>query len=129
MMDWMLQVFRALNVSTAQTFFLAASILDRYFQEKTYCNKPVGLEQLHILGLVSMHLSSKLEDIYPIRMTQIVRDAGHNKYQVSDILNTEQDIIETLQYKLQNQSVYEEASILLKNCELDYKRDKLLSGD
>jgi hypothetical protein len=35
LMDWMIQVFRVLGNSSPQTFFIASSLLDRYFEAKT----------------------------------------------------------------------------------------------
>lgn len=37
-------------------------------------------ETLHLYGLTAIFIASKLEDIIPIRLGAIIRDAAHNKY-------------------------------------------------
>ena len=44
---------------------------------------------MHCLGLVSILMSSKLEDVKPIHMNQILDDAGHNKFSKDQILEKE----------------------------------------
>lgn len=44
---------------------------------------------LHLVGLVSIFISSKYEDVIPIHMEQIIRDAGHGKFVRKDIINME----------------------------------------
>lgn len=33
-----------------------------------------------MIGLAAIFISSKYEDVIPIHMDQIIKDAGHNKY-------------------------------------------------
>ena len=80
MIDWMVQVFRVLKVSSAHTFFLSVSLMDRYFAAQAERQVRVSKHELHEIGLVTILLSSKFEDVIPIRMGQILRDAGHNKF-------------------------------------------------
>ena len=43
-----------------QTFFLAASLLDRYLKNKSDTRK---ISDLHIIGVTSIFIASKYEDI------------------------------------------------------------------
>lgn len=37
-------------------------------------------EDLHIVGLVSIYISSKFEDVFPIQIDEILNLAAHGKY-------------------------------------------------
>ena len=41
---------------------------------------------LHLIGLVSVYISSKFEDVIPIRMANVLKDAGHEKFAKNNIL-------------------------------------------
>ena len=68
MLDWMMLVFRALQVSTSETFFLAVSILDKYLSAKSKENESLKKENLYLIGLVCIFIASKYEDIVGISM-------------------------------------------------------------
>jgi hypothetical protein len=68
MIDWMLQVFRVMK-SCDETFFLSVSIMDRYFKANKKAGLKVKKEKLYLLGLASIFLSSKFEDVEPISMS------------------------------------------------------------
>ena len=64
MIDWMIEVLTNFKCRDL-TFFLAAKIMDRYcYSTKT----PKKISDLHTMGVTSMFISSKYEDIYPLRM-------------------------------------------------------------
>ena len=76
----MVQVFRALRLSTPTTFFSAVTVLDRYFISKYEQGHSIGPENLYLLGMTSVLLSSKFEDVDPIRMKTLLEKAGHNRF-------------------------------------------------
>ena len=51
-----------------QTFFIALSLMDRYF-----AIKPLSAEvsELHVTGVASLFIASKYEDIYPLKMKDV----------------------------------------------------------
>lgn len=59
---------------------MAVNIMDRFFSVKQKRKQSVDKEELHLVGLTAILLSSKLEDVKPIYMSQIVQDAGHKKF-------------------------------------------------
>lgn len=67
MIDWMIEVLTNFKCED-QTFFLAVQIMDRYFKEKRPARE---LSELHVIGVTSMFLASKMEDIYPLRMSMV----------------------------------------------------------
>ena len=61
--------------------------MDRFFLYKIAHNEIISKEEMHCLGLASILLSSKLEDVKPIHMNQILEDAGHKKFTKEQILD------------------------------------------
>lgn len=68
MMDWLIQVFRVLRVSNEKTYFMSAAIMDHYLQAKKNGGFVLDKANLHLLGLASILLSSKYEDIRPVSL-------------------------------------------------------------
>lgn len=75
MVDWMVEVLTNFKCDD-QTFFIAVSLMDRFFQN-TLVRKEVS--DLHIIGVTSMFLASKFEDIVPLRMSQVYEKIAHRK--------------------------------------------------
>jgi hypothetical protein len=90
MIDWMLQVFRVLKRSADKTFYLAVSILDRFFAAMQKKKLSIAKSDLHIYGVVAIFISSKFEDVIPIFMTDILNNAAHGKFSQAEILEAEQ---------------------------------------
>ena len=96
MIDWMFEVLTAFGMSE-QTFFLSVQFMDRYISKKSAC---LGLDQLHIIGITSMFIASKYEDITPLFMPTIVTRIGHERFPKESILRQEKEILGTLCFKL-----------------------------
>lgn len=73
MVDWMVEVFANFKCDDL-TFFLAVSIMDRYYKN---CSREMKVADLHINGVTSMFLASKYEDIYPLKMKTVFEKIGH----------------------------------------------------
>lgn len=94
--DWMVQVFRVLKVSSAETFFLAVTILDNYLRAKSLQGVVLTSDCLYLLGMTIIFTSSKYEDIIPISMKHLIDDVGHYKFTRTQINSLERDILSTL---------------------------------
>lgn len=123
----MVQVFRALRLSSPETFFTAVTILDKYFIAKWHEKISVGPESLYLLGMTSVLLSSKAEDVEAIRLRTLVEKAGHNRFTNEMIITAEFDILQALRFRILSidSSVYHEVSMLYKAAILEAER---LSG-
>eukprot|EP00347_Sterkiella_histriomuscorum_P000316 403376348 len=108
MIDWMIQVFRVLGKQVTKTFVLATQIMDKFYLIKMLQGTKQNKADLHIVGLTSIFIASKYEDVHPILMRQILNEAAHGKYQKSQILQQEQDILQTLEFKVHEHSFYDE---------------------
>lgn len=60
-----------------QTFFLAVNIMDRFFKNT---KKRLKSYELHLIGIISMFIASKYEEVVPLLMRTIVNKIGHNKF-------------------------------------------------
>jgi len=96
MIDWIFEVLTAFGMSE-QTFFLSVQFMDRYISQMPNC---LGLDQLHILGITSMFIASKYEDITPLFMPTIVTRIGHDRFPKEQILRQEKELLGTLRFKL-----------------------------
>lgn len=76
----------------------------------------MGLNDLHLVGLTAILISSKYNDVYPIKLDSLVKDAGHNKFEKEVIIIAEQNILRTLGYNLTIPNVHETASLVLRKC-------------
>ncbi|CAD8202703.1 unnamed protein product [Paramecium octaurelia] len=98
MVDWMIEVLGNYNETTTNaTFFRSVSIMD-YFLLKS--NTQYSDQHLHLIGISSMFIATKLEDIYHIPLQDFVLRVGHNKYSTIKVKGMEQIILETLNYEI-----------------------------
>jgi hypothetical protein len=58
------------------------SVLDRYFKNKQECRE---IADLHIIGVTSMFIASKYEDIYPLKMKMVFEKIAHKKLTIEKI--------------------------------------------
>lgn len=56
MLDWMVEVMKSYKFSN-KTYFAGVELMDRYFSLK---NEPIPVTQLHILGVTSMYIATKM---------------------------------------------------------------------
>lgn len=96
MIDWMIEVLTNFKCDD-QTFFLAVSLLDRYFKAKT---ETLEIANLHIIGVTTMFIASKYEDIYPLKMKMVHEKIAHAKLAIKDIKALELDILKAIEYKI-----------------------------
>ena len=65
MMDWMVEVTTSFK-TTQRTYFLATQLFDKYLVALKLNNKILVNKDVHQIGVASMYLASKYEDIYPL---------------------------------------------------------------
>ncbi len=94
MIDWMIEVLTAFHCSH-ETFFLAVSLLDAYL---TRTPQFLDNSHIHLLGIVSMFLASKHEDVRPLFMSQIVEKISQGSFMSGEIANMEVAMLNTLRW-------------------------------
>lgn len=87
MIDWMIEVFGNYeNICTDFTFFRAVTLMDHYLKVTTSHHKD---NDLHLIGIACMFISTKLEDIYHITLRDFVTRVSHNKFSAFQIKSAE----------------------------------------
>jgi len=102
MINWIIEVCANFKTND-KTFFLSISIMDRYLKRSS--KKQVT--ELHLVGVTSMFIASKYEDIQPLRMRTVFEKIAHKKLSIQAILECEAQILNTLDYFLQAPTVCE----------------------
>lgn len=75
MVDWIIEVLTNFSCGD-QTFFTAVSLMDRYFKA---CPEPLPVTKLHVIGVTSLFVASKFEDINPLRMQTVDEKISQKK--------------------------------------------------
>jgi len=87
-----------------QTFFLAVNTMDLFLQKTKIVQETANL---HLLGVTSMFMASKYEDIYSLRLKVIHEKIAHKKLSPEQIKQMEMEVLSTLEYKMTNVTLYE----------------------
>jgi len=99
----MIEVMSSFNCAT-NTFFVSIDIMDSYFQKS---GKIFETKDIHLVGVSSMLLASKMEEIIPFKVSTVVEKMTHGKMKTKEIVECETDILTTLNFKLLEQpSIY-----------------------
>ena len=103
MVDWMVEVFNEYKCDPG-IFELAVHIMDCYISRT---KKRLRDEDIHLIGLTCIYISSKVEDCIPLRMPHIVKDIGHYNFDEETIMKEEREIIKTIDFDLFTASTYD----------------------
>ena len=95
MVNWMLEIFHTFN-SNEETFLAAVEIMDKFFFH--YKKTVLKDENIHLIGIVSIYIASKVYDLIPIQLDNIIHEIGHNQFSQKEILNLERRIIKTIDF-------------------------------
>lgn len=95
MVNWMLEIFYTFR-SNEETFLAAVEIMDKfiyYFKKKTLTD-----ENIHLIGMVSIYIASKVYDLIPIQLDNIIHQIGHEQFTQKQILLMERRIIKNINF-------------------------------
>jgi hypothetical protein len=96
MIDWIVEVFTHFQASFSfSTFFRTILVLDQFLK---YTSLPVANEDVHLVGLTSMYIASKYEDMFHIRIKDFASKAAHNKFSPAQIRESENLVLSTCGY-------------------------------
>ena len=76
MVDWMIEVMSSFNQED-KTFFLAVSLMDRYFENSADSKR---VDELHLIGVTAMFMASKAEDSLPLDIQTVHESIVHRKF-------------------------------------------------
>lgn len=96
MLDWILEIFEIYKLS-AESFYVCVTLFDEIC--KNYKSK-LDFEDVHIIGISSMFLASKLENSHPFTVSEISKHISHNKFSTKDIILHESLFLNLLKFRL-----------------------------
>ena len=92
MTDWMVEVCTSFKC-TPRTYFLAIQIFDNYLIQVKKTGKSLINKDIHGVGVTSMYLASKYEDIYPLHSKIVSQKIAHGAISAKDILKKEAEFL------------------------------------
>ena len=103
MIDWMIEVLNNYKCED-ETFFIAVGIMDRFFKKT---ERELKAEDLHLIGVVSMFIASKYQDLVPLKMVVVEEKISHGKFSAREILKKEEEILTTIDYDITKPSSWD----------------------
>lgn len=76
MIDWMVEVCTSFKCSK-RTYFLAVQIFDSYFHKCKSIGRVMQNKDVHSIGVASMYIGSKYEDVYPLHSKIVSEKISH----------------------------------------------------
>lgn len=92
MVDWMIEVVTVYDCHD-KTYFLAVYIMDKFLQ---LSKKEMKNEDVHLLGMVSLFIASKFEDVIPIHLAHMEKKVGHGLFKTKHYKDLEILMITTI---------------------------------
>ena len=93
LLDWLIDVHYKFNL-LSETLFLTINIIDRYLSKKS-----INRKYFQLLGVTSMFISSKYEDIYPPEIKDFIFMTD-NAYTREELMSMENDILDKIQFNM-----------------------------
>jgi len=93
LIEWIIDVHRKFRL-TSQALYVAVFIIDQYLSKKH-----LAKTQLHLLGVATLLISSKYEEIYPPTLQDFLT-VSENKFTKQTVLKMEKDILTTLNFEI-----------------------------
>ena len=99
LIEWIIDVHRKFRL-LPETLYVTVYIIDKFLSLKQ-----IKKSQLHILGVTSLLISTKYEEIYPPELKDLLT-VSENKFTKAEVLKMEKEILLTLQFDLTCPSAY-----------------------
>jgi hypothetical protein len=100
--------------------------MDRYMDIKNAGGFKILPKEYHLVGLVSIFISSKYDDVRPISLRKLLIKVGHTKFTVEEVLKTEIEVLRTLGFKVSAESlthaVFNDLKIIFKAAEMSERQ-------
>ena len=94
LIDWLVDVHKKYKLKP-ETLYLTTNIIDRYLSKR----ENIETKNLQLLGVVSLLISSKYEDIHPppVKELALITDGA---YVVNQLISMENEILSCLNFDL-----------------------------
>ena len=130
MVDWMIEVLTNYHCDES-TYFESINLMDRYFKQCEIKKQILEPAELHLIGVTSMFIASKYQDIYPLRLKIVQDKIAHNKLTCKEIKEKEDEIMRYLNYNIGLPTMWDFITIFLEeiffiNCNHHHIKNKIL---
>ena len=130
MVDWMIEVLSNYHCDES-TYFESINLMDRYFKQCEIKHQILLPAELHLIGVTSMFIASKYQDIYPLRLKIVQDKIAHNKLTCQEIKDKEDEIMRYLNYNIGLPTMWDFITIFLEeifyiNCNHHQIKSKIL---
>ena len=130
MVDWMIEVLSNYHCDES-TYFEAINLMDRYFKQCDNRHQILQPPELHLIGVTSMFIASKYQDIYPLRLKIVKDKIAHNKLSCQEIKDKEDEITRYLDYNLGLPTMWDFINLYLEeifyiNCNKHHIKNQIL---
>jgi cyclin B len=92
MTDWMVEVCTSFKCSK-RTYFLSTQVFDHVLMLLGNKGKQLVNKDVHSIGVTSMYVASKYEDIYPLHSKIVSEKIAHKAITAKDVLKKEQQFL------------------------------------
>lgn len=97
MLDWMIEVLTNLSRRFSEaTFFKSVQLMDMFFKTSGHF---LTDNQVHLVGITCMYIGSKYEDIEPLRIQELIRDAAYNKFNCQQLREKEIEVLTAVKFQ------------------------------
>ena len=130
MVDWMIEVLSNYHCDES-TYFESINLMDRYFKQCEIKHQILLPGELHLIGVTSMFIASKYQDIYPLRLKIVQDKIAHNKLTCQEIKDKEDEIMRYLNYNIGLPTMWDFITIFMEeifyiNCNHHQIKNKIL---
>lgn len=109
MLDWMIEVTSSYKF-TAKTYFASVELMDRYFKAE---EARLPITRLHIIGVVSMLVATKMDEVFPLKVKTVYEKIVHKKIDKRDLVEMEARLVAKLDFALNVWSFHDLALLKL----------------
>ena len=99
LLEWIIDVHRKFKLRS-ETLYVGQFIIDKFLSKQKIKNT-----QLHLLGVTTLLISTKYEEIYPPDLRDLLA-VSENKFTKSQVLAMEKEILAALDYNITAPSAY-----------------------
>ncbi len=99
LIEWIIDVHRKFRLMP-ETLYVTVFLIDQYLSLKQ-----IKKSQLHILGVTSLLIATKYEEIYPPELKDLL-SVSENKFSRAEVLQMEMDMLLEIQFQVTTPTAY-----------------------
>lgn len=92
-----------------ESFFKSVELMNVYFAQTS---RKLETSDLHLIGATCMFVAAKNEEIYPLKLSALYDKICRKKFAKDQILQMEEEILQTLEFNLQQTTLYDLVQLL-----------------